>query len=364
MRDVKQEYQKMQESLLPDPEKREEMWERIVKESAQNKKQRRRDYLKAGLISSTAAALLLCVLFVPQIGLADHINELIQSVFVKGTDNVTKEVQKDLYSDEDQHVKMQIREMLSDGSCVYLGIHYQALDREGREFLVNSKWFGGNGVTGDKPFCLSSQEYLKHGTGCTFNLEEIEEMRTDDERYYTYYFFESDDRFSFEDGELPFQYSMSEVPGHLKEGKIDIKSNLDRVLYRLEKKGAGSKEASPIYLSVSKLSFLLLMPGADSLKGENENADDEPKELKVVFTTKDGLERYDISTVDVPEKNSRMMKLLDGQKNKQEYRLLGGTFQEDNHKKLIASPEATLDHPDQIAAIEIAGESYELIREE
>lgn len=363
---MKQEYQKMQESLLPDPKKREEMWEGIVKESIQNRKQRRRNYLKTGLISSTAAAALLaCVLFLPQIGLADHINELIQSVFVKGTDNITKEVQKDLYSDEDQHVKMQIKEMLSDGSCVYLGIHYQALDQEGREFLVDPKWLAGKGVTSDEPFFFwPSQEYLKHSTGWTFDLEEIEEMRTDDERYYTYYLFEEDDRFSFEDGELPFQYAMSEVPGHLKEGKIDIKSNLDRFLYRLEKKGAGSKEASPIYLSVSKLSFWLLMPGADSLKEEYEDVDEDLKMLKVVFTTKDGLERYDISTVDVPEKNSQMMKLVDNQKNKQEYRLLSGTFQEDNHKRLIASPEATLDHPDQIAAIEIAGELYELIREE
>lgn len=362
---MKQEYQEMQESLLPAPEKREEMWERIVKESTQNRKQRRRDYLKTGLISSTAAALLACVLFLPQIGLADHINELIQSVFVKGTDNITKDVQKDLYSDEDQHVKMQIKEMLSDGSCVYLGIRYQALDREGREFLVDPKWLAGNGVTSDEAFFFwPSQKYLKHSTGWTFDLEEVEEMRTDDERYYTYYLFEEDDHFSFEDGELPFQYAMSEVPGHLKEGKIDVKSNLDRVLYRLEKKSAGSKEASPIYLSVSKLSFWLLMPEVDSLKGENEDADDEPKELKVVFTTKDGLERYNISDVTVPEKNSQMMKLVDDQKNKQEYRLLSGTFQEDNHERLIASPEATLDHPDQIAAIEIAGEPYELIREE
>lgn len=362
MCDMKQEYREMQERLLPNEEKREEMWERIVKASAENRKQKRGRYIQIRLISGIAAALLACVLFLPQIGLADHINELIQTVFVKGTDNITKEVQKDLYSDEDQHVKMQIREMLSDGSCVYLGIRYQALDQEGREFLVDPKWLAGNGVTSDEPFLFwPSQEYLKHGTGWNFNLEEIEEMRTDDERYYTYYLFESDDRFSFEDGEMPFQYAMSEVPGHLKEGKIDIKSNLDRVLYRLEKKGAGSKEASPIYLSVSKLSFRLLMPGAESLKGEYGTAGED---VKVVFTTKDGLERYDISDVTVPEKNSRMMKLVDGQKNKQEYRLLSGTFQEDNHKKLIASPEATLDHPDQIAAIEIASEQYELIREE
>lgn len=359
---MKQEYQKMQESLLPDQEKREEMWERIVAESGKSREQKKRVYLKTGVIGSVAAALLICGLFLPQIGLAAHIREMIQSVFVKGSDNIAEDVQNDLYSDEDQHVKMQIREMLSDGSCVYLGISYRALDQEGKDFLSNPEWGSGKAVSNDKIFSfVPSQDYIAHSSGWSSNLEEIEGMKKDDERYFVYHLFEDGDNFSFDDGKMSFEYAMPEAQGNLKQGKIAIKSNLDRILYRVEKKDAAQGEHQPIYLSISKISFRLLMPGADSLKGV-DGADDES--IKVVFTTKDGLVREDYAVAVMPKDDSPMMKLVDGSKDRGEYRMLYGLFQEDNHKKLLASPSATIDHPDQIAGLEIGGEQFDLIREE
>lgn len=359
---MKQEYQKMQESLLPAQEKREEMWERIVTESGESRGQKRRTHLKTGMIGSVVAAVLICGLFLPQIGLAAHIREMIQSAFIKGNDNITGDVQNNLYSDEDQHVEMQIREMLSDGSCVYLGIRYRALDQEGKDFLSNPEWGSGKAVSNDKIFSfLPSQEYIAHSSGWSYSLEEIGGMQKDDERYFVYHLFENGDNVSFDDGEMSFVYAMPEAQGELKQGKIAIKSNLDRILYRVEKKDATKGEHQPIYLNISKISFRLLMSGADSLKGE-DGADDES--VKVVFTTKDGLEREDYAVAVTPKDDSPMMKLVEGSKNKSEYGMLSGLFEEDNHKKLLASPSATIDHPDQIAGLEIGGEQFELIREE
>ncbi|MCH5268301.1 MAG: hypothetical protein J1E62_08160 [Lachnospiraceae bacterium] len=362
---MKQEYQKMQESLLPKQEKREEMWERIVTESGESRKRKRNSLFKTGMIGSAVAALLICVLFLPQIGLADHIRGIIQSAFVKGSDNVTKDVQNDLCSDKNEHVKMEISEMLSDGFCVYLGIRYRALDQEGKDFLFDEKWGSGKGVSAAEKQIFSllyTQEFVTtHDQGWSADIEEIEELKKEDERYFVYLLFENGDNFSFDDEEISFKYAMPEAEGGFKKGKITIKSNLDRILYRVEKKDAAQGEHQPIYLSVSKLSFQLLMPGADSLKGK-DGADDE--DVKVVVTTKDGLERYDDASVNTPKDSFPMMKLIEDVENKGEYRILYGLFHEDNYEKLLASPSATIDHPDEIAALEIAGEQFHLIREE
>lgn len=373
---MKQEYQKMQESLLPNLEKREEMWERIVTESGKGRKQKQNAYLKMGLISSVVAAVVIFGLFLPQRGLADHIREMIQSVFAKGSDNITEDAQKDLYLDKDRHVKMQIKEMLSDGSCVYLGIRYRALDQEGKDFIFDPKWGSGKAVDNDRIFSvLYSQEYIANISGWSYNLEEIEEMRTEDERYFVFYFFESGDDFSFDAGEMHFQYAMPEATTGFQQGKIDVKSNLDRILYRVKKKDASQGAEQAIYLSISKISFRLLMPGADSLRG----AAGAPEGcVKVVFTTKDGQKRVscpmpstskdDLKKVEcpvpgTPQDNSPMMKLIEGVENKGEYQMLCDIF-ENFYEPGIVAPSATLDHPEQIAALEIAGEPYELIREE
>lgn len=364
---MKPEYQKMQESLLPDQEKREEMWEKIVAESGKGGKQRRGVSVKTGLIGSVVAALLICALFLPQTGLADHIREVIQSSFVKGNDNLTGEVQNDLYSDQDEHVKMQISEMISDGACVYLGIRYRALDQEGRDFLFDPKWgYGKAASTADVWIFsfLESREYIEH-SHCDWHsyLQEIEEMRTDDERYFVYEHVEGGDEFSFDDWKMRFCYAMpsAKTIGGYKQGVLDIKSNLDRFLYRVEKKDAVPGEGQAMYLSVSKLSYRLLMPGADALREKSGVARDS---VKIIFTTKDGLEREDHSIPDTPHEDSPMMKLIEDVENKGEYQMLSGLFEEDNHKELIVSPAATLDYPDQIAAIEISGEQYDLIRVE
>ena len=50
-----------------------------------------------------------------------------------------EDVVKNVYEDNDGHVKMQVTKMLSDGACAYLDICYQALDNEGKQWLSKEK---------------------------------------------------------------------------------------------------------------------------------------------------------------------------------------------------------------------------------
>lgn len=342
---MKQEYKEMQEKMLPSEEKREEMWERIVKESAENRKQKPGRYLKTGLIGSVAAALLACVLFLPQIGLADRV-KYIQSIFANGSD-VSKDIQEDIYVDQDQHVKMQVKEALSDGSSIFLGICYTALDQEGKEWLSQLKDYAQWNEWDDYIMtAVPSEDEIEYSIGWGQNWDEQEELATENERHFIFSYFGNEDVPLSVKSKQTFRYSMSEG---FREFQIARKANLDKMLYRIKKEKSSKDEEGPLYLRISKLSFQFLL----------QNNMRDPK--KIVFLMKDGSRRYgSMDSMYSPKKTSELMKLVE--KEEGNYSILSGSFVDQDAPEEVL-PWTTINDPKQIAAVEIDGKRYDLVLE-
>lgn len=350
---MKQEYREMQERLLPDREKQEEMWERIVKEGAEYQKQKRRKFLKTGVAGITAA-LLACMLILPQTGMADGIKYVL-SQFTKKSD-IAEDIQKDTYSDQDGHVKMRVKEMLSDGTNVFLGICYTALDQEGKEWLarldpdpdVVRNWddlmISGVGAASEKD--------LEYCIGWGENLVEQTNLATEKERHFLFSYFNDGDASASAQGYYTLRYTM---PEGFKEFQVTRKANMEKVLYRIEKNGASTERFEPRYLHVSKLSFqLLLRKNAKYDINEFDGLDSG----KIAFVRKDGSKvMAESSSQYTPGKDSELMKLVKG--SAEEYRILSGRFKEEGYDRGEVSPWAAINNPDQIAAVEISGDQYD-----
>lgn len=76
---------------------------------------------------------------------------------------------------------MKIREMLSDGSCVYCNICYEALDAEGEKWLKKQK-FEEDSIR------------FQHIIG-GWTLLEQKELATEKERYFALYYEKNDGKF-------------------------------------------------------------------------------------------------------------------------------------------------------------------------
>lgn len=362
---MKQEYQKMQERLLPDKKKQEEMWERIVKGEAECQKQKRRKYLKTGVTGIVAAALV-CMLILPQTGMADSIKYVL-SQFTKKSE-VTEDIQKDTYSDQDEHVKMQVKEMLSDGTSVFLGICYTALDQEGKEWLarldpdpdVVKNWddlmISGIGAASEKD--------LEYCIGWSENLVEQKELATEKERHFLFSYFNDGDASVSAQDHYTLRYTM---PEGFKEFQVSRKANMEKVLYRIEKKDASTEQFEPLYLHVSKLSFqLLLRKNAKYDYNEFDGLDSG----NIVFIMEDGSKKIaELSSRYTPGKDSELMRLVKG--SAKEYSILSGQFKEEGYDSGEVSLWETINKPDHIAAVEISGDRndyedglYRLVREE
>lgn len=350
---MKQEYREMQERLLPDREKQEEMWEKIVKEGAERQKQKRGKYLKTG-VAGIAAAVLICMLILPQTGMADGIKYVL-SQFTKKSE-VAEDIQKDTYSDQDEHIKMQVKEMLSDGTCFYLGICYTALDQEGKEWLarlnpdpdVVRDWddliISGIGAETEKD--------MEYRIGWSENLVEQKKLATEDERHFLFSYFNDGDASISSQDHYTLRYTM---PEGFKEFQVSRKANMEKILYRIEKNDASTERFEARYLHVSKLSFQLLLR-------KNEKYDinefDGLDSGKIAFIMEDGSKKIaELSSRYTPGKDSEFMDLVEG--SPEEYTILSGQFKEEGYDRGEVTPWESINKPDQIAALEISGDQYD-----
>lgn len=363
VRNMKQEYREMQERLLPDKEKQEEIWERIVKEGAKYQKQKRGKYLKTGVTGIVAAAFI-CMLILPQTGLADGMKYVL-SQFTKKSE-ITEDIQKDTYSDQDEHVKMQVKEMLSDGTSVFLGICYTALDQEGEQWVaqLDPNPEVVNGLDDLMISGTSSEEDMDYSMGWGQNLEEQKELATKKERYFLFSYFNDGDASVSAQEYYPLRYVM---PGGFKEFRVTRKANMKKVLYQVGKKDVTTERFDPEYLQISKLSFqLLLRKNAKFDFNEFDGLDSG----KIAFVMKDGSKIIaELGSQYTPMKDSELMKLVKG--SPEEYIILSGQFKGEGYDRGEVTSWETINKPNQITAVEISGDQYDygdglypLVREE
>ncbi len=357
-------YREMQKEILPGRETQDWLWEEIEKKAAtENRKSVILPWFKAA--ASVAAAVLVLVVLFPQTSWAEQITGFLKEFFYMDAD-VEQSIVPNVYEDEGKygHVRMQIGELLSDGACVYFNICYEATDADGEKWLAEQEFDGEN-----IRFVNINNEEAK-SSGCEWELREQEELATEKARYFTFYYRDVSGNFYLKDIARTLFYPMYNSQGI---GKIDITTNLDTVSYRLEGEGSPSRYYEPRYLVVSKLSYAVLgkdkgisikyidkdgVPQYQMSKGFEEELDQRWEDgrkygMETVFIMQDGS-RLDASVgngmggdpIGVPEVD---------------YVVTSGCFNndEDDWRK-----NATLKDPEAVAALELDGIHYDLVKEE
>jgi len=237
----------MQEELMPGRETQDWMWEEIEKKAAAGEKKQDR-WAGLKITASIAAAVLLFVLLIPQTSWADQITGFIKEFFYTGAD-VKENIAQNVYEDEGKygHVRMQIRELLSDGACAYFNICYEALDEEGEEWLADQ-------IFDVDDIRFTTYDDTDGSAYGSWQLNELEELATKKERHFAFSFENSSGSYSFKNKSMTLFYPMYHSQGI---GKVNIVSNLDTVSYRLVGDKSPSKYYEPKYLVVSRLSYAL-----------------------------------------------------------------------------------------------------------
>ncbi|MCI9083529.1 MAG: hypothetical protein HFI70_14865 [Lachnospiraceae bacterium] len=257
---MRKDYQNMQKKLLPDKKTQDLIWQNIEKKSSEHRKKHPQMRL-AGIAAGITAAMLVLVLLLPQTGIAGGMAKFLQTYFYEQAD-ISQYIVYDIYEDQDEHIKMQIPELLSDGSCLYFNIRYEALDKKGERWLSTMQF----DIENIRFACPGNMKYDPDGIrfddhpdaeklgNCGTSLDEQETPITSKIRCFTYLYQDLDGDFDLKDVNLKLFYPMPSFEG---AGRLMLTSKLDTYTYQLTSDKTISEFYEPTYLKVSKLSFAI-----------------------------------------------------------------------------------------------------------
>lgn len=208
---------------------------------------RRKRYRRWVAAIGTAAAVFCLAMTAPHTSVAQYVKDIFHGFWGEKKE-VSSYVQTGgIFQDEDEHVKVSVEELLSDGMYVSVVLKYQAKDEKGK------KWISKNGpIVGVKTFERSLQLSPKMPvSGSGGGGSELEEYRTDSVRYFVLEFEGS----QWSDiKKCVMRYSLTE---HVKETELDTSANVPVYEYALKAKGQKklSKFYEPKVLRLSKLTM-------------------------------------------------------------------------------------------------------------
>ncbi len=349
---MRKDYQNMQKNLLPSQEKQEMIWNMIEKNTYKRQKKYRCQRMVV-LSGTIAAAILVIALCLPQTGLAESVKGIMRKFFYKDTD-IVQDVRYDVYEDCDEHIRMKIEEMLSDGACIYFNICYEALDEEGERWLSKLRFdVAGTGIS-----FVAKDHDLENTTGWSEILEEQVDLAIDGSRYFAFLHFDDSGNYHLKDVKRTLSYSMYDGQA---EGKITLNSNLETFSYRLSEEGSPHPDYEPKYLYVSKLSYGLMGINKGvyrvtydyGSKGYVSEHLDE-YELDLIFIMKDG------SKINAAEYGTTTFSPAIGNPDF-DLRIAAGYFNKkgdpDNYLKNLTI------HPENLVGLDINGIHYNLVPE-
>ncbi len=160
-------------------------------------------------------------------------------------ENVAQSIKTQVYSDENEHVRIVVDEVLSDNQLVYAVVHYEALTDIGRDWLDDVK-------VNDLSINPKMEEHLNFYC----SVEELDNYRADNERYYCLELTTSAD---VKGSQVEFNYVMPDDSGKsvMVTADVDISGSVARILYKLEGKGSPSEYYTPDCISVSNMTYTI-----------------------------------------------------------------------------------------------------------
>nr|MDE6567205.1 DUF4179 domain-containing protein [Lachnospiraceae bacterium] len=205
------------------------------------------------------AALLICVILIPGIVYADEIVNYFRG-HLSQSPELASNVNQSVFQDGDNHVSMEVSELLSDGYATCMTVKYTAHDQEGREWLFGETFqdvppmyrelmhnFNLENVLHIVPIEEDSEN--KIWTSADFGTQEIEKEQTKTSRTFS------------------LEYNMSNISskrylltyplfGKSKKKALTVKNLLETYTYALDGEYSNANY-TPKYLRISKIKFMV-----------------------------------------------------------------------------------------------------------
>lgn len=158
--------------IYPTQSQKDNMFERALKEKTHRKK----PVLRYCIASAVAAVVCSTVVF------ADEIHNTFYNLLGKD-EIIAEDVLNDVYTDTDDHIRMSVKELLSDKITAYAVIEYTALDDIGKKWLDGATSLTDgviNGVYAPQIHpCFKEENTALYGVNYSYICEELTDYRTE-----------------------------------------------------------------------------------------------------------------------------------------------------------------------------------------
>ncbi len=237
MQNRMQEYKRIVSAITPERSDGELL--KAVIANAEYNVQKKKVNFKALIIPIAAAFALICTACTAVV-YYEHLTSLFGS-----NETLSPEIQSNIFEDSDEHIRMSVDQLLSDGRFLYASVHYQALDDVGKEWLARKT------------------EYIYYSLGFRFDGEdkgtafEIIEQRTESDKYFYVkggvpYKLWGDDK-----SELNGSFGYSLPTDLIMETDMDLSGTFEIKSYKLVGDECCNKYLTPTRLEISPLSYTL-----------------------------------------------------------------------------------------------------------
>lgn len=207
-------------------------------------------------LATTAAVL--AALSIPATIYADEIKEFFTGVLGRN-EQVAEYVRQNVYEDSDGHLRMMVKELLSDQKAVRAVITYEALDEEGKEWIQNfdERDYDWDGIYGE----FNDENGFSHSAlslmpseiaSASFGFQELKEYRTDSTLCIQFMYDVSEPA---EQQTAIFYYPMT----HKKycQAELNVEPNMEVKEYRLVGDTNVNKYYDALYVRLSDLSLVI-----------------------------------------------------------------------------------------------------------
>lgn len=231
-------------------EKQDEVWKQIEKRVEQKGRVKIRKTRRA----AAAAAVIACAVTVSGVAFADEIEEFFTGFLTKN-EIIQSDVQENVFSDSDGHVRVEIAELLSDGVIIQATVKYQALDETGRNWLDDydtlKPYTGVRSLIIEPDIQEAGDEYaVGYSCGC----REVREYQTENERIFFLRLEAIAETPALE--QVHFCYDMTDGE---YTATLDTPANVPVFEYELtvSDNGSANEQYTPTVLRISKLSYIV-----------------------------------------------------------------------------------------------------------
>ncbi len=298
---MKERYSRFMDNITPEKSD-EELFNAVLAKADKKEKikMKEKKILKKAVVVPVAAATALVLSIGGGAAIYSGLSYLRQSEIAQSPE-VAQSIQTEVFSDSTEHIKMTVEEYVSDGISAYATVKYEALDETGKEWLSYKNF--DNNLLCLKP-CSIKYGSKYAGVSHSFGNFEIEEMRTESERYF---YIEMNCNGDAYDNGIVLVYSTG-MGGSLCEQPME-KCTVETKVFTLSSSEQASEYFTPTHLKISDLSYVIygMQNGIyESWRNENGNG------VKGILPEEDKDALYDNLTIKIVTENGEKIDLEKG----------------------------------------------------